>query len=1035
MGTMVDPVDGIMIPDPRFVDSAYIAVNDGSALGSSYTQATPRPGMAVPDGAGSRLAPRITGGLGSALNIRPVRGGHPGTVELAYRVDGEADTDWRGWNPPNVLTGWIPPLWTTTKTYSSYDACVIPSTGQVVVVAKDPGTTVDAVTYVWDPSDWAWTLAAGSFGGSDTMSVLCLPGSERLLALDGLARTVYYSDDVGATWSAYTTDCFADVVSAISSGWGRSRWAYLRGDILLLVESGAGSPTYEQLVSTDLGATFSSVATLTSIGTSLSLAVSGGAAVLGYRRDADGYPCVRVATSAGVSLAGAATIVIDAALCAEVAISADPSGQITAYVRTGGVIAVHLSDDGGQTWAQYERGLSDTGSAADYPTNLTSVNSAGYTLLMHNWVASIGNEDGSLGVQVCGGWSNVPMSPHTLNTSHDYTLRTGFGPDSTGAGSGAATWIPIERPEDGPLWTKSGAGVSTLVAPGRLKMTADATNSNAYNRATTAEMRNVLAFQMQCVSGGNLASLDVGVLFYVADSSSEYKAEIRFSTTGFRVVDSNTTTQVGSDVAIDLTSDLQFLVYWIGTAALAQNIQVFYRRPNTAKWTVGPAGKLVGNFATPKANGGIQWGNLLATVSESRWSYFHYAMYGNLSNNIGSMHGMKISSDPTGLPDAAAAGARIAQLSALAGPGMINETWSVTPRYDYPLSATISTVAPSPSKGWRSTSTAEQILTWDLVERSQIGNSVGLLVKSANYRTAHLEYYDGSAWVTAGTYDGATDFSGMGYVLTGDSLTPSATTAAGGRYLWEDELAGGHVILDTGGTPKARRIASNTAGSWVSSTGTARPTIYLDGIDGTEVATGTCDIVSPSGVLVVHFTAPQRWRYWRYRIPAAQTVAESYYATGIATPLRLVAYGSESSWGQGVEYRGNVSESISRAGTSYVAELGPVASSWTLGFTPSPQIAIRGGSDLAYRGVNVGGALATLEDIGHLLKGVLEATRSGEVPVVGVAQIPLATTTITDPTLYLYGRMKGPITLAVEVGTIGASEVLRVDTISIDEIV
>ena len=74
----------------------------------------------------------------------------------------------------------------------------------------------------------------------------------------------------------------------------------------------------------------------------------------------------------------------------------------------------------------------------------------------------------------------------------------------------------------------------------------------------------------------------------------------------------------------------------------------------------------------------------------------------------------------------------------------------------------------------------------------------------------------------------------------------------------------------------------------------------------------------------------------------------------------------------------------------------------------------------------------TSEDVGWLLRGLLEETDGGSVPILVLAAVPESSgTTITDRTLWHYGRLTSSIRLDHLLGTEGEAEVVRVASIRI----
>ena len=74
----------------------------------------------------------------------------------------------------------------------------------------------------------------------------------------------------------------------------------------------------------------------------------------------------------------------------------------------------------------------------------------------------------------------------------------------------------------------------------------------------------------------------------------------------------------------------------------------------------------------------------------------------------------------------------------------------------------------------------------------------------------------------------------------------------------------------------------------------------------------------------------------------------------------------------------------------------------------------------------------TAEDVGWVLRGILEETDAGAHPVLVLASVPETSgTTITDRTLWHYGRLTSSVRLDHLLGTEGEAEVVRVASLSI----
>jgi hypothetical protein len=90
----------------------------------------------------------------------------------------------------------------------------------------------------------------------------------------------------------------------------------------------------------------------------------------------------------------------------------------------------------------------------------------------------------------------------------------------------------------------------------------------------------------------------------------------------------------------------------------------------------------------------------------------------------------------------------------------------------------------------------------------------------------------------------------------------------------------------------------------------------------------------------------------------------------------------------------------------------------------------------SYIGISGGFALGSGSDPAPVLTGILEhKLRSGEVPAVVLPRIPTSSSTLTDPTLYLYGRLSSDsIAIGLAYGTEGTDEVISVTGLTVEEL-
>ena len=109
MGTDVsrDRLSGLLVPS----QSAAV-----SAAFSSYSQAGPRPGVPDPVNVTDAVL-AATGEMVAAADytVQTIRGGFPGAASagaFVWKQTSDTATEYRGWNPPQAISGWEAPVWT-----------------------------------------------------------------------------------------------------------------------------------------------------------------------------------------------------------------------------------------------------------------------------------------------------------------------------------------------------------------------------------------------------------------------------------------------------------------------------------------------------------------------------------------------------------------------------------------------------------------------------------------------------------------------------------------------------------------------------------------------------------------------------------------------------------------------------------------------------------------------------------------------------------------------------------------------------------
>lgn len=1066
MGTQVDrlPVQGLAIPS-RLISPETLRPLDADTPASVFQQAEPAAGAAAPVDADSRLQLDLTGGQDAEIEVMVVRAGLPGVngLGVVYRFTSEAADDtvgdgeaWRWRGEPaqlNDAAGLVRNAGSDDFEY--FDLVTSAVSHDLLALYVDAGN--DVVCCRWDsgaaewgaPVDVSVTVigSTSGVGANQNVAGVALPdGSVLAFAVNAEGLAAYRSQDYGATWEPWSQNA-ADPGSSSTM-----RAAYHRGDIALLLETGAGD--LSQYVSTDMGATFSAVEAEqagvlesgTRIRTAFDLVSVGSSLVVAYLRS-DGYPCVRLLAAAGEPWSTATEIIIESAARASITIEADETGAlyVAAADHTNADIHVYVSLNGGLTWTSTGPGVNYPAGSSDpiLPGNLGCAWYRGRFVLGYQWIEDVGGggEDfqGSVMTAWSAGWSN--LHPGTGSPPSRVTPEVWSQPLASVA-------LP-----DGLGLTAVGATAATIATPGVLQWVV-AASDGAYSKAGTAgEGQQFLGVFRVTAGTPSVASLTHGILIRVANGTSERFLEVRIGASSIVLVD-----RVGATTLATITVDTSD---WIALyAAVNQTGTAFvaYRAAGSSRWTPAlgldsASVVLTENTSGPASTPQTSFGWINAGTGTVQWRCYQFnATSGLLRMGLQPLAGgiqFSAQRQPSGLLSARGAAlpdvgstTRAALLSARRGPGRRGERVTISPVYTYGVDNFFPRLAESPDRVWRSTDKTACSFVFDLGEYDgKLGPDwirvLGLF--RTNFRKAFLESSaDGSSWTLRDTWDAATGFVDLDYELQGQTIRPTSGTASGARPLHRNELAGGYAIFDN---TTALEIRGNSAGVWASPTGTTKwAEVEVIGDVSGLGATGEVVLVFPNAVSFGRFSGVQPTlvdRFWRVRITSGEITPWSYLQIGKLFLGDAVVFGKRSSRGWQREVRPNARRSISRYGTIRKRQDGPPAGRWTLGWADGEQQARHraGLTDVDYvRAGSSGPALAMRDDVYANVVALLEETRSGEVPVLALASIPDEATTINDRSLFLYGSLEGGASFGQVEGREGYDAFGRVDPITIDEI-
>ncbi|MHC4870157.1 MAG: hypothetical protein ACYTE2_10845, partial [Planctomycetota bacterium] len=850
-------------------------------------------------------------------------------------------------------------------------------------------------------SGGTWTkifFPSGGFGDGENGVDICQDPATGVLvcvAFDLAAAQrlkTYQSLDDGLTWK-YAGERQLSALGGSTAGYRVALGANRGGVVALLQVNGSSGDVY-QYASADLGTSWTEIGNATAEGLGWSIVNVEEVLYVFFFDPATTTVLLRRVTSPFENIFTAADVTTVSARTSIRAITAwaDVAGRLYCLVRNDegpvgtasgdGLIVASVSYDNGITWAGQPAGWCSTATNAG-PENMVGMHTPyGALVACSGDSPASPTQDRSVHAVWLGGWSS--WEPGEASVSNGYFAPTTINPIGM-------LWLPFTFP-GATGWTSSGAGTQTLNGT-PLQLVGE----RFYTQSNGPAPNDFAFFDMSADVGGSVTNLDIGIT--VAWGVVEVR--IRIETTQFRIYDQVGATVIDT-VSIDMTERLQF---YIGDDRL------LYRRYSDEAWTEITYTLTTG---TPSATNQAQFGQFNAGTQESTWyaaGILPQPMFeaGGSVDTEGQIPPCYLP-PPIGVPSI---------LTLTDGPGLPGDQATIDPLADYSIEYLDPARYPSPDTRWRSTqdATSEDVV-WDLGIDTQVGRSVALVVAGGSFRLARASYWDGAAWQNAGTIDLATGFTSLSYEIAGDVLEPdSGGTAAAARYIAENELVGGHVVI--AGTPNTKhRILANGPGLWADGSGVV-PWIRVD--DAAAIpATGTVNIVCPGGVMVAS---------------PAQGGPGDVFEAGTAWIGRLLPMGAVPDWTWTDTSESNVSRRMDSYGTARARELGPVRRSWSWSWADggADLFPLRDADAANLDAVKVPGGRGIVagEDVWMSLRGALQTHQA--LPVAALRKVPADGITITDPTLWLYGYLDGSVSARGIVGTEGEDEVVRIESITIRE--
>tara|TARA_R110000824_G_scaffold102100_1_gene242260 strand:+ start:3604 stop:6903 length:3300 start_codon:yes stop_codon:yes gene_type:complete len=1092
-----DRYQGILIPDARFKASSLLPTGLVVEPMSAYTQAGPSAGVPGPaDQSDMVLKASGDQSAGGHLEILTQLSGHPG-VEQAQYIWRDANVDsskgYKGWDPYSVITGWETLQYTASASTAIRPDIIRLESNKLLAVGSeflDTGVLKHRI-YTYDPTTSLWTTDELALDPAVTQAgpaLLQLPGGSVLLFLrtgpNKKQIQVMRSSDDGATWEVYSD------MALRTRNEGEALHitaAYSNGEVGLWIQfvDGSSNKTMAQYASDDLGMSFTQVVanwqsdvTAESVRTVRVVPGDAGGFVLGYTDDGGSVlrTAIRRLGSAFLVPSGAGDVLFTAQIAfasvsTALAMWRDEDGPIYLMTTTDDGASptpvrryntIFWSQDDGESWEVINdnAGIGHDPAGASQLTDYAVESIGGRAVMMSRWESeSTELDNGSEAVIHLGSFGAHTMPFSDVNGTWRMNDTVAFAA-STGGGEGKV-YLPVDEPDD-VGWTKAGTGAVSLglrtragalvpTTAGGLKI--DSTSASVlFDKeapASTDQIVATFAVEIDDTEGSKVAD-DITFTVIVADgSSARYIARYRLAHDGWQLYDVLGATSITPAVSEDLTLTSSLMYHRI-SVDIRGNLRTWYARAgHVLEWVEGPEANLAGDATVD--NSEVEWGHMSANADHSAWHLVGFCGWGrywspatsdqaSLGDSWDNPANLKGRGYPT--VERKALIKDNVKIEAADGPSVRAESWDIETDYTHRIDNAISD--PSPRVAWRSTNETEHTIAFDLdgLTSSKMHNtSVGLVLLGINFQTCDLDRWDGAAWQTVGTLDAAEDFSpatSLQGTRDGKEIRPSSSGGfTAGRYIHYGDLVGGTVNW-TAGEGTFHKIESNTEGAWTDSAA-KHPTIRVEDVDdGADPGSGNLKIWLPNVALLVH-EYDEEPRYMRLRIPA-QTTADGYFEIGQILAGPLLVFGHQYSRGITTINRQNVELASWVDGTTRATRKGPAARevtfSWDDGVDATGTQAADALPDYV-AGSTSGLAIASRSDVVRTLEGAMSTAAGQENPVVFFSRIPTGTGSlvINNPRQFVYGRVSSDSRREHITGDEQASEVDRMATVTITEIV
>lgn len=1054
---------------------------------STYTTANTQPAQPAPGGDYDLgLTSTGTHDTTDTIRVQTQRAGHIGRASFVWREDDE--TNFYGYDSPNAIARWDSIINGTTFALNENILCDS--------LGNDDGTSIILYQFKEAAISQERRIKASkrSVLGSITTTTIFTQSSTGTPTLygglcklsDGSILAVYMeasaesanlqsarSYDNGSTWNVQSKTCLpSDIDLTGSFGTGntgfdsiqRIRIAESRGEILLIIAAVAHNTTPAstdlvlQYVSTDNGCSFVHVAN--NGGTFAyyrpDLIVKNNSFFVGYI-SATGKGEIVELESATIQLDIAKLFsppeITDLIIASTLVNNHFTKGQFSMWTNeTGRIYAVFhavtleeqffiLQSDDASNWfylggnpltnqleASQIYNIDDNQSR---PSVLAGCNARGVNQLFHNYETRTHNRDNGIHCFELGTFTTVSMPKvKEFTLSYDY-------------GGWDRTWCAYDKPDDTTEYTAFGTGTITAEAEYTEFSTTTTQNKFVRSAAITSSCSEgiILRTRLRAVQqGSNTSGRGVNV------TTNDNSVNIWINTNAIYVEDDLGSSMI-SNYTMDTTTTFELLVS-IANNKLNVWVNQNADRPRVKRWISIASATVISGGGYP--NQYVRFGHITTTSgasadTKSEWYEMHFSFGARTGAQLdGQVNPEDLNArqyPPKGQFVYLTDGIKI---STFDGPAYRGEFYNIVPDSLYPIRRIFHTSSPTPRQVYRSANETQQkiALYWDTTlqesANSDIGSdSIGLYLGNINFRSFDIDVYDqgSTSWINLENVNnkiGGTTWERVGNVIR------STNTSATGGYVELDECKGYSFDMGSG---KVRRIKGNTAGYLNNSTTTKRAVLFLEDFENTDPTTiGTGYLIPKELIYLRHLAGATPGAAIRIVINAQNTV-DGFFRIGALLAGPFIApqqYGN----GRTITHTPGIESSETQDGVIRTRKVHEgyrnLRIAWSQGIDVS-ELFEATSADF-YAATTAGGALpiSVPADTPYSMINLLRKTDGSSKPIVYLPSIPVSVKQDylgNSRNELLYGTIQGEISIEHVIGNENDSEVFRVSTMNIREII